>query len=112
LSKTTVTLDLHRIKAKINLRKGVAQMALAQQVLKDSNFFIPRDSGDLEASGVIASNGSEVTWNTSYARAQYHGLPRKSKDSNPNASMKWFERAKSLWMQSRWLKIVKAVFHG
>lgn len=111
MSKAVVTLDKNRIKARINLKKGVAQMALAQQVLKDSNFFIPKDQGTLEASGITASGGKEVTWNTPYAKAQYHGLPNKSKDLNPNASMKWFERAKALWLK-RWVMIAKAVFRG
>ena len=111
MSKAVVTLDQAKIKARINIKKGVAQMALAQQVLKDSNYFIPKDQGTLEASGVIASAGREVVWSTPYAKAQYHGLPNKSKDSNPNASMKWFERAKALWLK-RWVLIAKLAYRG
>lgn len=111
MSKAVVTLDKNRIKARINLKKGMAQMALAQQVLKDSNFFIPKDSGDLEASGVIHSSGKEVVWAEPYARKQYHEGPNKSKDRNPNASMKWFERAKAIWYK-RWVLIAKLAYRG
>lgn len=72
-----------------------AQFLLDQQVLKDSNFFIPFDSGDLEKSGVIASGGGEVQWSTPYAKRQYYEDNNKSKDSNPNARYKWFEFAKA-----------------
>lgn len=110
-SKAVVTLDKNRIKARINLKKGIAQEALAQQVLKDSNYFIPKDTGDLERSGVIHSRGREVVWNMPYARKQYYEGPNKSTDRNPNAAMKWFERAKALWMK-RWELIAKKAFHG
>lgn len=83
------------------------QAALDIQVLKDSNFFIPKDEGTLEASGVIASGGGKITWNTPYARTQYYERPNKSLDTNPNARMKWFEVAKSTWL-NLWLKIVGA----
>ena len=111
MSKAVVTLDKARIAARITVQKNMARMILAQQVLKDSNYFIPKDQGTLEASGVITASATEVIWNTPYAKAQYHGLPNKSKDSNPNASMKWFERAKSLWLK-RWVLIARQVFRG
>ena len=111
MSKAVVTLDKAKIAARITVRKNMARMILAQQVLKDSNFFIPKDQGTLEASGITASGGKEVIWNTPYAKAQYHGLPNKSKDMNPNASMKWFERAKALWLK-RWVLIARQVFRG
>lgn len=106
----TVTFDKTKVKARLSARTSMAREALAQQVLKDSNYFIPMDSGDLMKSGVIASRGKEVTWNTPYAKAQYHGLPNKSKDSNPNATMKWFEAAKALWLK-RWELIAKKAFN-
>lgn len=111
MSKTVVNFDKTRVKTRINVKTGLAQMSLAQQVLKDSNYFIPKDSGDLEKSGVIASTAKEVTWSTPYARAQYHGLPNKSKDKNPNARWKWFEAAKALKLKD-WIALVKKVTHG
>ncbi len=106
MSSTVVTFDKTTIKAKLNVQSGKARMILAQQVLKDSNFFAPMDSGDLIKSGVTSSIGDEITWNTPYARAQYHGLPNKSTDMNPNASMKWFEVAKAKWAKS-WANLFK-----
>lgn len=108
MSETVVTFDKSKLKAKINTAASSGQRALAQQILKDSNFFIPKDEGTLERSGVIATDASFVSWNTPYARAQYHGLPNKSTDMNPNASMKWFEVARSRYLPV-WIKIFKAV---
>jgi hypothetical protein len=72
-----------------------AQFLLDQRVLRDSNFYAPRDTGDLIRSGIIATGGGEVKWDTVYARVQYYNYPNKSKDLNPFASPKWFEVAKA-----------------
>jgi len=76
---------------------GRAQAALDIQVVKDSNYFCPMAEGTLQGSALTASEigKGRVLWATPYARAQYYGLPNKSKDKNPNARMKWFEEAKA-----------------
>lgn len=86
-----------------------AQFRLDQQVAKDSNYFCPRDVGSLQDSVLpSAAEGKGVLeWDESYARAQYYGLPNKSTDKNPNASMKWFERAKAIW-RSKWVKVAQS----
>lgn len=72
------------------------QAALDLQVIKDSNYFCPQVEGTLQASALTGSNigKGEVIWDSPYAKAQYYGLPNKTKDKNPNARMKWFEAAK------------------
>lgn len=113
----TVTFDKNRVSARIHARSGLAQMALAQQVLKDSNFYAPHLEGDLIKSGVTSSTGKEVTWNTPYARRQYYfedetsGRVNYTKEKNPYARGKWFEFAKYMHMD-RWLKAVKDKFRG
>jgi hypothetical protein len=76
-----------------------AQTALDVQVVKDSNYFCPVDEGTLQRSALTASRfgSGEVQWDIPYAHAQYWGLPNKSKDINPNARMKWFEEANTLY---------------
>ena len=95
--KPTVEFDTAKA---LRLRKaalGQAQAALDVQVIKDSNYFCPMAEGTLQASALTASEigKGRVLWATPYARAQYYGLPNKSKDKNPNARMKWFEEAKA-----------------
>ena len=87
--------------------KGVE--TLSQQVLKDSNFYVRKDSGLLETSSIKASNTKkgEVVWNTPYAkRVYYTGNP--SKDVNSNASLMWFEKAKSKYWKD-WINIVSKI---
>ena len=84
-----------KVKAKIASNMNRAQLALSVQVLKDSNYYCPDAEGTLMRSGRVEASGAAVSWDTPYARAQYHGFPNKRKDKNPNASTKWFERAKA-----------------
>jgi hypothetical protein len=87
-----------------------AQFELDQAVLADSNYYCPQDKGDLQKSGIIASGGGEVTWNTPYARYQYYDAPNKSHDQNPYAMQKWFEEAKAQNLD-RWLSKVQGEFN-
>jgi Minor capsid protein len=75
-----------------------AQFALDTQVLKDSNFFIPKRESYLEASGVLHSRigHGHIEWKTPYARRLYYNPQYNfSKDVNPNAQGLWFEAAKA-----------------
>ena len=83
---------------KISGNIGDAQRALDEQVLKDSNFYAPEDTGTLQDSAVMYTKiGSGViVWQTPYAKSLYNGVGFEfSKDKNPNACAKWFERAKA-----------------
>lgn len=92
----TVEFDTGATKRRIEARLTRAQAALDIQVLKDSNYYCPEAEGTLMRSGVVASGGGEVAWETPYAKKQYHFFENKRKDKNPNASTKWFERAKAV----------------
>ena len=85
---------------------------LAQQVAKDSNYFIPKDTGALESSVFTASNwkDGEVIWSTPYARRLYWNPAFNfSTDVNPNARGLWFEAAKTHFL-SDWERTVQGVF--
>lgn len=88
-------LDENKLLRKIKGRTDKSQFFLDQQVIKDSNFYAPEDTGNLQDRAIIASGGGVVTWDSIYAARQYYEDNNKSKDRNPNASMKWFEVAKS-----------------
>jgi len=107
----TISFSVSALVSKYSALGRVAQKALDTQVLKDSNYFVPVDEHTLEKSGVIASAGGEVKWDTPYARKQYHEYEHKSTDVNSNARWKWFEWAKSLKL-AVWLAIAKKGLHA
>lgn len=84
-----------------------AQKIVDAQVLKDSNYFCKEDTGDLIRSGNNPKPGI-VEWDESYARKQYY-LLAASTDKNPNAVYKWFEKAKSLHMET-WVKAAQGEY--
>ncbi len=92
----TVQFDTAAVGKRCKARLKKAQIALDVQVLKDSNYYVPEAEGTLKRSGVIASGNGAVIWDTPYAKKQYHFFENKRKDRNPNASTKWFERAKAV----------------
>lgn len=104
-----ITFDTGGIGDRINKRLRKAQTALDVQVLKDSNYYCPVDTGTLQRSAVISSGGGKIVWNQEYANYQYYTDNKKSKDVNPNASMKWFEKAKAQ-MRKAWVDLANMVY--
>lgn len=89
-----------------------AQMQLDNDILKDSNYFIPKNTGNLEASGLTGSQIGKglISWTAKYARKLYYNSQYKfSKDKNPNASGLWFEMAKAR-NKKNWLKDAKKAY--
>jgi hypothetical protein len=84
-----------------------AQKMVDAQILKDSNYFCKEDTGDLIRSGKVMRAGVLV-WDERYAHEQYY-LPKASKDKNPNAVYKWFEKAKATWLQT-WVDMAQGAF--
>lgn len=92
----TVELDERKLRQKVDKRCVPVQKMLDAQVLKDSNFYCPVDSGDLKNSAITTSviGSGKLEWAEPYAHAQYYGYPKKRKEYNANATSKWFETAK------------------
>lgn len=101
--RTTVTIDWNEdIYEKSVAAIEKAQVVLDEQVLKDSNYFIPKDTGNSEDSGIIASliGQGQLIWDTPYIRRIYYGVDFNfHTDQNPNARALWFEAAKANWLQ-------------
>lgn len=98
--------DLMDIPKRLEKGGKQAQFNLDEAVLKDSNYFIPKDEGYLEESGVRYTNpgDGEVIWQTPYARRLYYNPQYSfSTDTNPNAQGLWFEAAKSEF-KSEWIE--------
>lgn len=109
-----IKIDLKReqIKTRFDHKIEKSQLALDTQVAKDSNYFCPEDTGTLQRSVLTGSKlGSGVlNWDQEYAKPLYYGEGFKfSKDRNPNASAKWFERAKAQYKRA-WEALAKIAF--
>lgn len=85
-------------------------IAVGEQALADSNFYVREDQSDLKRSAEIRRNGKVVnlTYNTPYAkRVYYTGKP--SHDKNMNASLMWIEKAYNSF-KSDWQRIFEKAF--
>lgn len=100
-------------KKQIDSKTLKAQRKLDAQVLKDSNFYCPMDTGTLQKSAILNTviGSGRIIWNTPYAVEQYYDRPNKSHDKNPNARMRWFEVAKTKKM-NEWVKLVEDEYFG
>lgn len=106
--KVKIDVDTAKLNSKQKNSKQSAQMWLDQDVLKDSNYFIPQDESTLMASGISNSliGQGKIMWVTPYARRLYYNPQYNfSKDMNPNAQGLWFEAAKAQ-KRSNWLETV------
>lgn len=93
-----VAFNRRALEQRVENANRLAQMQLDQDVLKDSNYFIPKDTSFLEGSGVTQSQigNGKVMWVSPYARKLYYNPQYNfSKDTNPNAQGLWFEAAKA-----------------
>lgn len=104
----TANFDEAAKNAKLTAAIHKAQMKLDQQVITDSNYYVPLKTSTLQKSAIINTvlGSGEVVWRTDYARRQYYGVNfDHSKQSNPNACARWFEAAKARKME-QWRKLV------
>ncbi|XRJ98183.1 minor capsid protein [Latilactobacillus sakei] len=106
-----VKVDLSGVAKKLsasNFKRG--QFELANQVMADSNLFVPKREGDLRNSAHVDSNGGSVVWEMPYAKTQFYGFAggkhRIHHYTTPGTSRRWDLRAKSMYM-STWVDAFK-----
>lgn len=90
-----VTLNKTAAAARVHAATEKATYVIANEFIKDANFFCKEDTGELERSAIRASEPEKglAVWDTPYAKHQYYtGQP--SYDKNPNASKMWGHKAK------------------
>ena len=90
----------------------LSQTFLDNEVLKDSNYYIPMDKGILMESGIMHTKPGtgEVRWQAPQARRLYYNPQYNfSKDRNPNAQGLWFEAAKANNLND-WIKGAEEAF--
>lgn len=73
------------------------RLTLANQVGMDSNKFIPKKTGALRRSQVIAIDGSFIIWNATYANPQYYASGSWYY-STPGTGPRWDQVAKNRYM--------------
>lgn len=107
------------VKTDINLRacaerieKNIqrVQAKLDAQVLKDSNYYCPQQTGILQKSSIMSTviGSGCVKWTAPYAKSRYYAL-RAATNRNPNACPKWFEAAKAAKLRE-WEMLVHAEY--
>lgn len=77
--------------------------ALANQVLQDSNLFVPKRTGQLRRSSYVTNSNSQIVWNTPYATKQYY--EQATKYTTSGTGSKWDLLAQSKYGAS-WSSIV------
>ncbi|MED1602603.1 minor capsid protein [Alkalihalophilus marmarensis] len=105
----SVNVDISKIAPKVINATKRAKHAVAEQVLKDSNSFVPADIWNLRDSSLRFSNLEEgqLVWQTPYARKLYFGVRFNfSRDKNPNAGPLWYERARAAYLP-QWQNVAK-----
>lgn len=93
----TITFDPETVLRRERERWRQALPSLAAQVLADCNRYARDDTGALIRSSQSASRLAEgkLIWRTPYARRVYYtGAPSPAR--NPEASLRWCEKAKAL----------------
>lgn len=110
MSKIDVDLHLDDRFSNANINK--ARYVMANQIMADMDQFVPYKVGTLSQSVHINADGSQITYTTPYAQAQFYGIINGSpvrnytRSEHPRASKRWDLRAKALYGQ-QWAEIAK-----
>ncbi|GHU24417.1 hypothetical protein FACS1894164_11000 [Spirochaetia bacterium] len=108
--QATIYFDVHTLKWKFNGKIEEAQRTLDELVLRDSNQFVPVETGQLQESGESGATGStnqgEIIWDVPYARYQWFFNKYRHNRINPHARGAWFWAAKAAYLKD-WVKAVQ-----
>ena len=99
--------NIEKFVSSLNKKKVQACYEITKQVRDDSNLYVREDTGELRRSSVRGSDLTRgiVGWDTPYAKRVYFtGTP--AKDRNPNASLMWRDKARSLHSKE-WLELFR-----
>jgi hypothetical protein len=108
------TFNRRKVRKRYDKASQHAQFILDQQILKDTNEYVPKDTGNLVNSSIIHSvpGSGLIVWSTKYVRRLYYGTQmRFSKDRNGKAQALWFEASKAN-NKRRWLDVARNAFKG
>ena len=115
MAKVDINLNLGRLFSTANINK--ARYVMANQAMADMDQFVPYKVGTLSQSAHINADGSQITYTTPYAKAQFYGIVNGSpvrnytRSEHPQASKRWDLRAKALYGQ-QWANVAKKSLTG
>lgn len=93
----TAKVDIRGVERKVSdSQMKRARPVVADQILTDTDRYVPMKDGDLRASGHVANGGEHVVWNTVYAKAQYEGKNGRAvfrKYTTSGTGKKWYAKA-------------------
>ena len=102
------------VKREMREKVDRAQHILDTTIIRDTDPFVPMDTGMLARSVQTASRigKGEIVYNTPYARKVYYNTHQHiSTVHHPQASIMWFHHAKSIH-EKRWLAEVERILKG
>lgn len=96
-------INISNIKEKLSEHNiKTARFALANQMLADMDNYVPFEEGSLSTSGHVRNDGTQLEWDTPYAKAQFYGfidgspVVNYTRSSHPYASKRWDEKAEGI----------------
>ena len=112
--RVTVKINKDYTVARFHSRFQLAQKYLDNEVLKDSDPYVPMDTGNLRNSGIRGTTlgSGQVVYNAPYAQKCYYAKSTHfSPAKHPQACAQWFEKAKAIH-KKKWLAGVDGVIKG
>ena len=111
--KVRVNIDEAKIKARYSDKAKEGLIVLKGQIAADTAPYVPRVTGELESSVKPSDTTPEpvLKWTKPYARRQYYGEFRRSKQAHPKATRLWYEVAKGINLK-RWIEVARKAFRG
>ena len=105
--RTRVTLNMSRVDRRIKNNIEKSLFTLSEQVLKDSNTYVPADTWTLRNSSLTSSKPSEgkLIWNTPYARRMYYGRVSSFIRQNTKMKLQRLVRKDTSVHRRNWLKM-------
>jgi hypothetical protein len=87
-----------KMRPRLSKAGASVQVKMMSIVIRDSDPFVPFDTGTLSKTPMAASDKADgqIVYDTPYAKRMYYGDGYNfSPDSHPQATSRWFEHAKS-----------------
>ncbi len=116
-----ISINSASVKARFTEKAHDALELMKTQVLKDCNYYTPKDQSVLINSSLIHSevidNSLYLRWETPYARYQYYGVSQSgnplvySHDKNPNACKMWAHKAEAT-KREQWRRQLQKLLTG
>lgn len=112
--KSKVHINTQYCLGRFNCKFSAAQKFLDNEVLKDSDPFVPFRTGNLRNSGITGTvlGSGKVVYSAPYSKKMYYGFNFNfSKVKHPQACAQWFEKAKAI-KKKAWLAGVDKIVRG